>query len=337
MSKWLTLIQTSPSEVSSLRDALDDCGGSAENMSNALMSGTGGTIEQLKSTFDVLTVTIGQAVAPAFQSLMEKIIDVMNAIMDMDPATQKMILTITAIVAAIGPVLIVVGKMATGVGALMTLAPKIVSAINLLKAGMTGSERCNGGKSYRSHHHSNWTARRGVYLPVEQLRELPQFLDQPLGQHQGSRGNRLDGDQGLLRDNLERDFQRIHLRGERHQQLSVRRVERNPKRGHNGDERHQHCDPDGVEWHQDILHHDFHGDTDCGHDIFQYLQDGHYNGSHGNPDRGHHCMERDKDGDLDSLHCHPDCRHNRLECHQNRDYDCDATASRPPSRPRGTE
>jgi TP901 family phage tail tape measure protein len=138
MSKWLTLIQTSPSEVSSLRDALDDCGGSAENMSNALMSGTGGTIEQLKSTFDVLTVTIGQAVAPAFQSLMEKIIDVMNAIMDMDPATQKMILTITAIVAAIGPVLIVVGKMATGVGALMTLAPKIVSAIGVVKTGITG-------------------------------------------------------------------------------------------------------------------------------------------------------------------------------------------------------
>lgn len=133
MSKWLTLIQASPSDVKSLRSALDNCSGSAKSMSNALMSGTGGTIEQLKSTFDVLTVTVGQAIAPALQSLMEKIIDLMNAIMNMDPATQKLILTIMAIVAAIGPVLIAIGKMATGVGALMTLAPKIVTAISAVQ------------------------------------------------------------------------------------------------------------------------------------------------------------------------------------------------------------
>ena len=64
---------------------------------------------------------------------MEKIIDLMNAIMNMDPATQKLILTIMAIVTAIGPVLIAIGKMATGVGALMTLAPKIVTAISAVQ------------------------------------------------------------------------------------------------------------------------------------------------------------------------------------------------------------
>ena len=138
MSKWLTLIQTSPSEVKGLRDGLDDVTGSANNMSTALMSGTGGTIEQLKSTFDVLTVTIGQAVAPAFQSLMEKIIDVMNAVMEMDPATQKLVLTIAAVAAAIGPVLIVIGKMATGVGAVMKLASQIVSTVSKVKTAMSG-------------------------------------------------------------------------------------------------------------------------------------------------------------------------------------------------------
>ena len=138
MSKWLTLIQSSPEEVSGLRSALDDVTGSADSMADALMSGTGGTIEQLKSTFDVLTVTIGEAVAPAFQSLMEKVISVMNAIMDMDPATQKMVLTLAAVAAAIAPVLIAVGKMATGVGAVMKLAPKIVSAVQTVKTAMRG-------------------------------------------------------------------------------------------------------------------------------------------------------------------------------------------------------
>ncbi|MCH4007721.1 MAG: phage tail tape measure protein [Eubacterium sp.] len=136
MSKWLTLIQTSPKDVSSLRNALDDAGGSAGKMSKALMSGTGGTIEQLKSTFDVLTVTIGQTLAPVLTSFFQKLISIMNAIMNMNPATQRLILTLIGIAAAVGPLLIVIGKIAVGVGTVMTLAPKIVSAIKLVRTGM---------------------------------------------------------------------------------------------------------------------------------------------------------------------------------------------------------
>lgn len=136
MSKWLTLIQTSPKDIGSLRDALDSAGGSAEKMSKALMSGTGGTIEQLKSTFDVLVVTIGQMLAPVLQKFFTQLISIMNAIMNMNPAAQRIVLTLIGIVAAIGPVLIIIGKVATGVGTLMTLAPKIVASVKLVRTGM---------------------------------------------------------------------------------------------------------------------------------------------------------------------------------------------------------
>lgn len=136
MSKWLTLIQTSPKDIRSLRDALDSAGGSAGKMSKALMSGTGGTIEQLKSTFDVLVVTIGQLIAPVLQKFFTQLISIMNAIMNMNPAMQRIVLTLIGIAAAIGPLLITIGKIATGVGTLMTLAPKIVAAVKLVRTGM---------------------------------------------------------------------------------------------------------------------------------------------------------------------------------------------------------
>lgn len=136
MSKWLTLIQTSPKDIGSLRNALDSAGGSAGKMSKALMSGTGGTIEQLKSTFDVLVVTIGQMLAPVLQKFFTQLISIMNAIMNMNPAAQRIVLTLIGIVAAIGPVLIIIGKIAAGVGTLMTLAPKIVAAVKLVRTGM---------------------------------------------------------------------------------------------------------------------------------------------------------------------------------------------------------
>lgn len=141
MSKWITLIQASPEDVSGLRNALDDVTGASNDMATALMSGTGGTIEQLKSTFDVLRVTVGEAVAPAFQKLMENVIGVMNRFMELDPHTQKLITTIAGIAAAIGPLLIVIGKMATGIGAVMKLAPKIAKipvVIGKLKGMFTG-------------------------------------------------------------------------------------------------------------------------------------------------------------------------------------------------------
>ena len=128
MAKWMTLIHTSPSDVDSLRSALDNCTGSADDMANALMSGTGGSIEQLKSTFDVLKVELGQQLAPAFEPVISGVTNLMNSLMNLSPETQQMILRVTAVVAAIGPLLLVGGKMLVGIGQLMTYAPLIQAA-----------------------------------------------------------------------------------------------------------------------------------------------------------------------------------------------------------------
>lgn len=128
MAKWLTLVQTSPSDVEGLRSALDKCTGSADDMATALMSGTGGSIEQMKSTFDVLKVTLGQQLAPAFEPVISGVTNLMNSLMNLSPETQQMILRVTAVVAAIGPLLLVGGKMLVGIGQLMIYAPLIQAA-----------------------------------------------------------------------------------------------------------------------------------------------------------------------------------------------------------------
>lgn len=128
MAKWMTLIHTSPSEVDSLRSALDNCTGSANDMSNALMDGTGGSIESLKSTFDVLKVDLGEQLAPAFKPVITGATSLMNRLMDLSPEMKQTILRVAGITAAIGPLLLVGGKMIIGVGQLMTYAPMIAGA-----------------------------------------------------------------------------------------------------------------------------------------------------------------------------------------------------------------
>lgn len=72
--------------------------------------------------------TLGKTVAEFLTPVIEGIHKFVDWLNSLDAGTRKVIVTIGAIVAAAGPVLITVGKMAQGVGALMKLAPNIVTA-----------------------------------------------------------------------------------------------------------------------------------------------------------------------------------------------------------------
>lgn len=121
MSPWLALINTAPEDVGELDAALANCAGTTTEMAEAMMSGFGGSIEKLKSSFDVLVNNIGEALAPHIQpviTFMQDLVDKYNAL---TPAQQETIVKIGAIVAAIGPVLSVGGRLITGIGAVVAV------------------------------------------------------------------------------------------------------------------------------------------------------------------------------------------------------------------------
>ena len=53
MAKWLTLIDAAPDQVQKYASALEDCTGTSQKMADALLSGMGGSLEKLASSFDV--------------------------------------------------------------------------------------------------------------------------------------------------------------------------------------------------------------------------------------------------------------------------------------------
>ena len=115
MAKWLTLIEASPSDFKSLSSSIDDSSGSAQSMSDALMSGVGGSMEKLKSTFNVFKYSIGQTIGGAVQPFIEKVTDLIDAFNNLSPKEQQHIEKIALIAAAIGPVLVIFGKMVSGI------------------------------------------------------------------------------------------------------------------------------------------------------------------------------------------------------------------------------
>ena len=133
MAPWLALINTAPGDVSQLSTALEKDGTTSE-MATAMMGGFGGSIEKLKSSLDVLMTSLGRLVAEYLQPVINKVQEWVDKFNGLDEGTKKTIVTIGLIVAAIGPLLVIGGKLITGIGMLLTFAPMIslaFSAINL--------------------------------------------------------------------------------------------------------------------------------------------------------------------------------------------------------------
>ena len=130
MSKWLALINTAPEDVKALSDEIAKCGGTTDEMAKAMMSGFGGSLEKLKSSIDVAAESLGEALAPTISKVadaLQKAVDWFNSL---DPEMQTCIANTLLAVAALGPVLIIGGKIISGIGTIMTLVPKLVGGIN---------------------------------------------------------------------------------------------------------------------------------------------------------------------------------------------------------------
>lgn len=116
MGKWLTLIEQSPDTFARYSAGLEDSAGSANNMANALLSGPGGAVEKLKSSFDVFKYTVGDTVANTITPFIEKFTGLLDKFNNMDEAQQKQIIKWAAMAAAVGPGAIAFGKVISTIG-----------------------------------------------------------------------------------------------------------------------------------------------------------------------------------------------------------------------------
>ena len=120
MSSWLALINTAPEDVNALSESIKNSTGTTKEMADAMMSGFGGSIEKLKSSLDVLVTSLGSIIAEYLTPVIEKIQGVIDMFMAMDEETKKQIVTIAGIVAAVGPVLLIGGKIIAGIGSIVS-------------------------------------------------------------------------------------------------------------------------------------------------------------------------------------------------------------------------
>lgn len=130
MAPWLALINTAPEDVNALNKSLDECAGTTDEMAKAMMSGFGGSLEQLKSTLDVLITTIGERLAPHISKFTVHLQDLADKFNALSPEMQDKIIKFAAIAAAIGPVILVTGKLTASIGSIMKFGGDLAKGLS---------------------------------------------------------------------------------------------------------------------------------------------------------------------------------------------------------------
>ena len=144
MSGMLAIINSSDKDYQKLIKNIDNCDGAAENMAETMQDNLSGQITALQSALQELAIAFGEILMPYIRKAVSVIQDFVKKLNGMSEGQKKIVATIALIVAAIGPLLITIGKVATGISAITGLFSKmktitnIVSIIGKIKGAFSG-------------------------------------------------------------------------------------------------------------------------------------------------------------------------------------------------------
>lgn len=116
-----------------LQQSITDSGGAAQQMADTQLDNLQGQITILKSALEGLAISFGELLMPAIKTIVGWVQQFVDWLNGMDEGTKKVVTTIALLAAALGPVLIVIGKVVSAVGTIMTIVPKVAGVINTVK------------------------------------------------------------------------------------------------------------------------------------------------------------------------------------------------------------
>ena len=154
MSGFLALMNATPSDIQKLEGAISTCSdeidgynGVTEKMAAVMQDNLGGQLTILKSQLQELAISFGEILMPAIRSIVSRIQGLIDKFNALSPETKETIVKVALVAAALGPLLVVVGKTMVGVGKLMKFVSNLPTIIAGAKAAFTSFGAVIGGIS----------------------------------------------------------------------------------------------------------------------------------------------------------------------------------------------
>ena len=131
MPAMLAIINAGEDDFNNLAAAISNADGTAQQMADTMLNNLKGQITILKSNLETLAIQIGDILMPYISRFVSRLQDFVIWLQNLDEGTKQNIIRFALFAAAIGPILLVLGKLLTGVG-------NLFFAFNNIKKGITG-------------------------------------------------------------------------------------------------------------------------------------------------------------------------------------------------------
>lgn len=145
MSGWASVINASEEDFNKLNTAILESNGKANEMADTMMGGAKGALTEMKSALEGVAITIGERMLPHIEKAADFISKLCTGFQNLSPEMQNVILIVGGLLAALGPVLMILGMLVSFVGnvglAFTTFAPIVANAggvVAFLTGGLSG-------------------------------------------------------------------------------------------------------------------------------------------------------------------------------------------------------
>lgn len=133
MTGLLAIVNSTDEDFNSATESINNCTGAAKEMYDVATDNLEGSLTTLKSTIETISISIGDRLSPYVAkatAFIQKLADKFNSLSDEQLDT---IIKMAGVAAAIGPVLLVIGKATTSIGKLLKNGKKIVKGIKAVR------------------------------------------------------------------------------------------------------------------------------------------------------------------------------------------------------------
>ncbi|EKX80557.1 phage-like protein [Clostridium botulinum CFSAN001628] len=121
-------------------DELKKSDGSAAKAAQTMEDNIGGAFRSLKSAMEGAAISIGSAAAPAIREITDKITELTRKFSNLSPEMQKGIVKFGAFAIVTGPVIVGIGKLATGFGSILSVGSKVAGIMGKVTLATKGAE-----------------------------------------------------------------------------------------------------------------------------------------------------------------------------------------------------
>ena len=136
MSGWAAIVNATDEDFQNLTTAIYGAEGAAQQAADVRLDNLTGQFTILKGTIEGIAIQVGDILMPTIKKVVEKIQEWATAFSELDEDQKKQIVTIAGIVAAIGPALIVAGKVVGAVAKVGKVIGGLKKTFGVAKAGI---------------------------------------------------------------------------------------------------------------------------------------------------------------------------------------------------------